>query len=72
MGRNIYYDYLVWLEFISVQLPSLIGYTNMDADSIAILRDHFTSVLLYMQKNQEDLFAGEYENASAEYIALQK
>ena len=44
----------------------------MDADSIAILRDHFTSVLLYMQKNQEDLFAGEYENASAEYIALQK
>jgi mortality factor 4-like protein 1 len=72
MGQSIFFDYLVFLLLNVVQLPSLIAHTNMDQDSIAILRDHFTSILLYMQKNQEDLFQSEYENAAAEYIALQK
>ncbi|KAI8910503.1 MRG-domain-containing protein [Entophlyctis helioformis] len=51
-----------------VQLPALIAHTNMDQDAVAILKDHFAQILAYLQKNHQQLFLEEYEQATPAYV----
>ncbi|KAI9140617.1 MRG-domain-containing protein [Paraphysoderma sedebokerense] len=55
-----------------VQLPSLIAHTNMDQDAIATLKDNLSEFLTWMEKKKSDLFLQMYENATPEYMQLQK
>jgi len=55
-----------------VQFPQLLAYTNMDQDSMTLLRDQFTEFLEYMADNKKKMFQIEYENASPIYISLVK
>ncbi|KAJ3272545.1 Esa1p-associated factor [Terramyces sp. JEL0728] len=52
-----------------VQLPTLIAHTNMDQEAVNILKDHFSTFLLYLQENQESLFNVDYEAAIPEYLS---
>jgi len=55
-----------------VQFPQLLAYTNMDQDSMTLLKDQFTEFLEYMANNKKKIFQIEYENASPIYISLVK
>jgi len=55
-----------------VQFPQLLAYTNMDQDSMTLLKDQFTEFLEYMADNKKKIFQIEYENASPIYISLVK
>ncbi|KAJ3414573.1 Esa1p-associated factor [Chytridiales sp. JEL 0842] len=55
-----------------VQLPQLIAHTNMDQDTIALLKDQFAEFLKYLEAHSSDLFLSSYENASPTYIAVSK
>jgi hypothetical protein len=44
----------------------------MDHDAVNILKDHFTTFLLYVEKNQETLFVNEYELATPDYVSQQQ
>jgi len=55
-----------------VQFPQLLTYTNMDQDSMTLLKDQFTEFLEYMANNMKKMFQIEYENASPIYISLVK
>jgi len=55
-----------------VQFPQLLAYTNMDQDSMTLLKDQFTEFLEYMADNKKKIFQIEYENASPTYISLVK
>jgi mortality factor 4-like protein 1 len=55
-----------------VQLPSLIAHTNMDHDAVNILKDHFTTFLIYLEQNRETLFVNEYEVATPDYVSEQQ
>ncbi|KAG4102137.1 MRG-domain-containing protein [Neocallimastix lanati (nom. inval.)] len=55
-----------------VQFPQLLTHTNMDQDSMTLLRDQFTDFLEYMANNKKKIFQIEYENASPIYISLVK
>lgn len=55
-----------------VQFPQLLAYTNMDQDSMTLLKDQFSAFLEYMANNKEKIFQIEYENASPTYISLVK
>lgn len=55
-----------------VQFPQLLAHTNMDQDSMTLLRDQFTDFLEYMANNKKKMFQIEYENASPIYISLVK
>lgn len=55
-----------------VQMPGLIAHTNMDPESVAILREHLAEFLKFMQKNQKHFFLSEYENASPAYMSTAK
>ncbi|RKP37632.1 MRG-domain-containing protein, partial [Dimargaris cristalligena] len=52
-----------------VQLPSLIAHTNMDAEAIALLKEHLADILKFLQKNTDEFFTADYDNASPAYIA---
>ena len=54
---------------VKVQLPTLVAHTNMDQDAVNILKDHFAQILVFLQKNQHDLFLKEYEIATPTYMA---
>lgn len=41
----------------------------MDQEAVNILKDHFTTFLLYLQENQESLFNVDYEAAIPEYMS---
>lgn len=53
-------------------MPNLIAHTNMDQDSVKILKDHFTQFLGFLTKFQKDLFLEEYDLATPQYLATQK
>ncbi|KAG4086135.1 MRG-domain-containing protein [Neocallimastix lanati (nom. inval.)] len=55
-----------------VQFPQLLTQTNMDQDSMTLLKDQFTDFLEYMANNKKKMFQIEYENASPIYISLVK
>ncbi|KAJ3136144.1 Esa1p-associated factor [Physocladia obscura] len=53
-----------------VQLPQLIAHTNMDQETITVLKDHFVEFLKYMEVNASQLFLQAYEAASPTYGKL--
>jgi len=55
-----------------VQMPSLIAHTNMDHDSINLLREHLVEFLKFMHKHHKQLFLADYENASPGYVSMTK
>lgn len=50
-----------------VNLPSIIVHTSMDAESIALLKEHLGEFLAYIVKEKHRLFVREYEAASPAY-----
>ncbi|KAJ3199024.1 Esa1p-associated factor [Entophlyctis luteolus] len=50
-----------------VQLPQLIAHTNMDHETILILKDHFVEFLKYMEANSSQLFLPSYDSATPAY-----
>ncbi|KAJ3324311.1 Kanadaptin [Boothiomyces sp. JEL0866] len=63
-GLKVYFE-----KALGIQLPTLIAHTNMDQEAVNILKDHFTTFLLYLQENQESLFNVDYEAAIPEYMS---
>lgn len=52
---------------LTVNLPSIIAHTTLDADSVVILREHLDDFLAFMVKEKPKLFASKYEVASPAY-----
>ncbi|EPQ30979.1 uncharacterized protein PFL1_01168 [Pseudozyma flocculosa PF-1] len=48
-----------------VNLPMIIVHTSMDAESIAVLKEHLAEFLSYMVKEKQRLFTRDYETATA-------
>ncbi|OZJ04196.1 hypothetical protein BZG36_02180 [Bifiguratus adelaidae] len=55
-----------------VQMPSLIAQTNMEQDTIALLRDHLSEFMKFLLKHQKQFFLSEYENATPGYVSQTK
>ncbi|KAI8821401.1 MRG-domain-containing protein [Fimicolochytrium jonesii] len=55
-----------------VQFPALIAHSNMETDAIAVLKDHLTHILEFLEAHQQELFLKEYDNASPAYLAQMK
>lgn len=55
-----------------VSFPALIAQTNMDQQSISVLRQHLEDCLRYMVENRPTLFLKEYENTSPQYEAVSR
>lgn len=56
-----------------VSLPGLIAMTNMDAQSVAVLKEHLEDFVRFMAARQNNFFLKEaYTNASPAYEALSK
>ncbi|KTW26545.1 uncharacterized protein T551_03462 [Pneumocystis jirovecii RU7] len=53
-----------------VSLPELIAHTNMDHQSIQILKNYIKEFLKFLTKNQSEYFLKVYENASPNYQSL--
>lgn len=53
-----------------VSFPALIAQTNMDQQSITVLREHLEHLLKFMMENRNKLFLKEYENTSPHYEAI--
>ncbi|KTW31573.1 hypothetical protein T552_00211 [Pneumocystis carinii B80] len=53
-----------------VTLPELIAHTNMDYQSIQILKNYIKDFLKFLVKNQAEYFLKIYENASPNYQSL--
>lgn len=51
-----------------VSLPELIAQTNMDAQSVAKLRQEIQALTAWLGKNSTRFFTGEYEAAPQEYL----
>jgi len=49
-----------------VRIGSMLGYTPMDADSLALLLSHIQDFLKFLEDSQE-LFTMEYDAAPQEY-----
>lgn len=52
-----------------VSFPALIAQTNMDQQSITILRKHLEDLLKFLTENRNKLFLKEYETATPQYEA---
>lgn len=55
-----------------VSLPGLIAQTNMDAQSVSVLKNHLEDFMRFLAKKQNELFSGSYEDASPRYEAVAK
>ncbi|KAG7530765.1 hypothetical protein FFLO_04807 [Filobasidium floriforme] len=55
-----------------VNLPSFIAHTNMDTESINLLRDHLAEFMKWMIKELDRLFQKEYENTTTQYQNLSR
>lgn len=55
-----------------VSLPSLIAYTNLDQESIAIFKDQVENLSKFLEQNQKTFFIKHYQNVSPSYEALAK
>ncbi|KAI8343730.1 MRG-domain-containing protein [Chlamydoabsidia padenii] len=53
-----------------VQLPKLIGQTDMDKDTISVLNDYLVDIVQYILNKRKQLFVPEYQNAPPAYISL--
>lgn len=55
-----------------VSFPALIAQTNMDQQSIAVLREHLEDCLAYMVDHRGKLFLKEYESTTPQYEAVSR
>lgn len=55
-----------------VSFPALIAQTNMDQQSISILREHLEDFLKYMTEHRNELFLKDYVNTSPQYEAVSR
>lgn len=55
-----------------VSFPALIAQTNMDQQSITVLREHLEDLLKFMMENRNELFLKEYGNTSPQYEAVSR
>lgn len=55
-----------------ISLPGLVAQTNMDHQSVNVLREHLEVFLKYMARNKDELFQKDYENTTAKYEAYAK
>lgn len=55
-----------------VSFPALIAQTNMDQQSISILREHLDDLLSFMVENKNKIFLKEYENISPQNEAVSR
>lgn len=55
-----------------VSFPALIAQTNMDQQSIVVLREHLEEFLKFMVENRRKLFLTEYESTSPQYEAVSR
>ncbi|CED83122.1 mrg-domain-containing protein [Phaffia rhodozyma] len=53
-----------------VNLPSYLAGSNMDAESVNILRDQIQDFMKWMIREQRRIFAAEYESTTTSYINL--
>lgn len=53
-----------------VSFPALIAQTNMDQQSIGVLREHLQDLLRFMTENRNKLFLKDYKNTSPQYEAM--
>ncbi|WFC98972.1 Esa1p-associated factor [Malassezia yamatoensis] len=51
-----------------VNLPSIVAHSNMDAESIALLREHITGFLAFLTQERQRLFVSSYETPSVAYL----
>ncbi|KAI0919770.1 hypothetical protein AcV5_001746 [Taiwanofungus camphoratus] len=50
-----------------VSLPQMVGSSNMDAESVALVREYVNELMAFMVKERQRIFVGEYESASLAY-----
>ncbi|GAO50836.1 MRG-domain-containing protein [Saitoella complicata NRRL Y-17804] len=55
-----------------VSLPELMAHTNMDAQSVQVLKDYIEDFLKFLAKDQSNFFLQTYENATPNYQSLAK
>ncbi|VVT50619.1 uncharacterized protein SAPINGB_P002824 [Magnusiomyces paraingens] len=55
-----------------VSFPALIAQTNMDQQSIGVLREHLQDLLRYMADHKKKLFLKDYKNTSPQYEAISR
>ncbi|KAF8582395.1 MRG-domain-containing protein [Ramaria rubella] len=55
-----------------VSLPTMIGGSNMDPESVSVLRDYVHELMTFMVKDRDRLFQREYETASSHYQNLSR
>lgn len=51
----------------TVNLPGIVAHTSMDAESVALLREHLTAFLAFLAREQKRLFVDAYETPSLAY-----
>ena len=49
-------------------MPELIAQTNMDAQSVARLKEEISKFCVWLARNSNKYFVAKYEKPSAEYI----
>lgn len=55
-----------------VTMPELVAHTNMDQQSVDVLRGHIESILRYLAKRKDECFVDTYQNASPSYEGLSR
>ena len=53
---------------MTVNMPELIAQTNMDAQSVARLKEEISKFCVWLARNSNKYFVAKYEKPSAEYI----
>lgn len=53
-----------------VQLPMLIAHTTMDKDAVLVLKETINQIILFVEKNFNQYFQKEYDNAPPEYAVV--
>ena len=59
-----------FLTPILVNLPCIVAHTTMDAESVAIMREHLNEFLAFLAKEQKRFFVHDYEDPSPAYHRL--
>lgn len=57
---------------LMVSLPALISQTTMDQQSVATLKEHIESLLIFLERHKRPYFLKKYENVTPGYEALAK
>ncbi|KAF8521138.1 MRG-domain-containing protein [Gautieria morchelliformis] len=55
-----------------VSLPTYIGGSNMDPETVSVIRDYVHELMTFMVKDRDRIFQREYETASSQYQHLSR